>query len=152
LEEQHASEAAYKKYYESRPVDSEAFRLRGEGEITGNAIPLLEFDVKKVLLKRASNSRTEIPKASQQLYFGLGSGLRTSPEYRAAWQSHLGKEVILLSRGEPNPRGNPTYIPYPYPVHTLATGNHWLDQLPIPLDRLPEVVNAAERFGFVRAD
>jgi hypothetical protein len=149
LNESNASEESYQKYYEQRPVDASAFRLREEGEkIAGLAIAFLEFELERVLFKRGEPSRSQMGILSKRLFFRLGRRLEPDSEYRKAWETYLGKKVILLSAGMRSSRSD-TYIPYPYAVHDLIAGNHFLDVLPISLSELSKVSGIAQRFGFV---
>ncbi len=151
LKKNQASELDYKKFHEKFqkkcPINEDEFRLRPETELTGAASPFLEFDIKRVEFKKTTNDSFDM--SSKIQYFKLGPGLRRHDEYRHAWESVLGKEVILLTSGVIGPSAI-TYLPYPFPVHVLAMGNHWRDHLPISMAEFSEIRAIARRLNFVR--
>ena len=148
LENYSATEDDYRRYYESRPVDTEAFRLRPEGEISGGAMTFLEFEINKVLFVKANPviQRMGIPK--EHVYFSFGSRNQAKRQVIPDWQQYLGKPVIMFSSGT----NSPVYIPYPYSVHSLPGGGHSLDVLPLPLSDLSKVTEIAQRLGMARVD
>ncbi len=148
LKKENATDAAFEQYYKTRPVNRDAFRLRGESEITGDATTFLEFELDKVLFKRAAPSTPRMGPPGKYLYFTLGSRLQMWSEKKQDWQSYIGKKVIMFSGGA-NSLSAGTYIPYLYPVHFLPGTNHYLDSFPISLSELPKVREVAQRLGFV---
>lgn len=151
LKKENATDTAFEQYYKTRPVNVDAFRLRGESEITGDATTFLEFELEKVLFKRAEPSTPRMGPAGKYLYFTLGSRLQMSSKKKQDWQSYIGRRVVMLSGGA-NSLSAGTYIPYAYPVHFLPGGNHYLDSFPITLSELSRVDEIAQRLGLVRVD
>lgn len=157
LEKEGGSEEDYRKYYEAHPVDADAFRLREDHEeIEGQAITFVECDIKKILFKRGLPSHPKMGTTGKRIYIQIGgdyrAGIGYMDKYRSPWLAFLGKKMILLSDGAPYLFRNSSYIPFPYPVQWLTSGNHILDRFPIPFTELSKVIEIATQLGFIRID
>ena len=145
LVQQGAPEEEWRALVHALRFDPSAFTLKPAGELIGRTIPFLEFEVSRVLYRRPHARPWDA--RDRLLNFALGPGLATNEAYRQAWESHLGREVLLLSKGPQSARDF-TYLPTDYPVHQLVTGNHMMDQMPVPLGGLKTISALAQQLGF----